>query len=135
MTNPVSDPKKPQSQGRQETEEELISTVEIKEERKLRARRNRGNSVWFGFGMFGMVGWSITIPTIISLAIGIWIDGRWPSPYSWTLMFLFVGVVLGCLNAWYWVKREHSQIEYGQNEHGDVEGGHIEGGQTEKDGN
>jgi ATP synthase protein I len=60
--------------------------------------------------MFGMVGWSITIPTIVCLALGIWIDRRWPSPYSWTLMLLFVGVVLGCLNAWYWVKREHGQI-------------------------
>ncbi|MDJ0774758.1 MAG: AtpZ/AtpI family protein [Mastigocoleus sp. MO_167.B18] len=33
-------------------------------------------------------------------------DSHFPSPYSWTLMLLFVGVVLGCMNAWYWIERE-----------------------------
>ena len=110
MMNQDPAPETPESQGHQEAEEELISTVESKEERKLRARK-RGNSVWFGFGMFGMVGWSIALPTIACLAVGIWIDRRWPSPYSWTLMFLFVGIVLGCVNGWYWVTRERKQID------------------------
>ncbi len=114
MPDPDVSPTTTEPHGHQEVEDELISTVETKEVRKLRARRNQGDSVWFGFGMFGMVGWSITIPTIICLALGIWIDKRWLSPYSWTLMLLFVGIVLGCLNAWYWVKREHGQIEQGQ---------------------
>jgi len=111
MGNPDSDSSASQPQGHQEAEDKLISTVEVKEERKLRARRQPGNSVWFGFGMFGMVGWSIALPTIACLAIGIWIDRRWPSQYSWTLMFLFIGIVLGCLNGWYWIKRERNQIE------------------------
>jgi ATP synthase protein I len=25
---------------------------------------------------------------------------------SWTLMLLGAGIVMGCLNAWYWVKKE-----------------------------
>jgi ATP synthase protein I len=57
-------------------------------------------------GMFGLVGWAVAIPTLIGIAVGIWIDKRWPSPYSWTLMLLVIGVVVGCLNAWYWVRRE-----------------------------
>ena len=36
----------------------------------------------------------------------VWTTEFWPSRVSWTLMLLFVGMVLGCLNAWYWVKRE-----------------------------
>jgi ATP synthase protein I len=43
---------------------------------------------------------------VLFLALGIWIDGRTDSPYSWTLMLLVAGIALGCLNAWYWVKRE-----------------------------
>jgi ATP synthase protein I len=77
-----------------------------KESRKLKARREKGRSLWFGMGMFGLVGWSVAIPTLAGIALGVWVDSRWPGPYSWTLMLLVIGVGLGCLNAWYWIKRE-----------------------------
>jgi len=86
--------------------EELARKIGTKESRKLRAQREQDRGVWFGLGMFGLVGWSVAIPTLIFIALGVWIDNTWPSRYSWTLMMLFVGVVLGCLNAWFWVKRE-----------------------------
>lgn len=86
--------------------DELARRVSEKENRKLKARRERDRSVWFGLGMFGMVGWSVALPTLIGIALGIWIDTTWAGPYSWTLMLLFIGVMIGCLNAWYWVKRE-----------------------------
>ena len=84
----------------------LIETVGTKENRKIRARKEEDRGVWFGLGMFGLVGWAVAIPALIGIAVGIWIDKRWPSPYSWTLMLLVIGVVVGCLNAWYWVRRE-----------------------------
>jgi ATP synthase protein I len=84
----------------------FIETVGTKENRKIRARQEEDRGVWFGLGMFGLVGWAVAIPTLIGIAVGIWIDKRWPSPYSWTLMLLVIGVVVGCLNAWYWVRRE-----------------------------
>lgn len=80
--------------------------VERKERRKLHARQRRHEGMWFGVGMFGLVGWSVVLPTLIGVALGMWIDAKWPSQYSWTLMMLFAGVVAGCVNAWYWVKRE-----------------------------
>ena len=64
--------------------------------------------MWFGLGMFGIVGWSVAIPTIICVAIGIWIDSRLDSGLSWTLMLLGIGIAMGCFNAWYWVKKESS---------------------------
>jgi ATP synthase protein I len=86
-----------------------------REKRKIRARRNRDKqSAWFGLGMFGIVGWSVAVPTIIGVAIGIWIDSSRPSRFSWTLMLLFAGVIVGCLNAWYWVVRERGEIEQGE---------------------
>ena len=72
----------------------------------MRARQEKDRGVWFGLGMFGLIGWSVAIPTVIGIAVGIWIDAKWPSSYSWTLMFLIIGVIVGCLNAWYWVRRE-----------------------------
>lgn len=86
--------------------EKLIQEIGKKEGRKLKARREAERNAWFWLGMFGLVGWSVAIPTVIGVAIGLWIDTRWPSRYAWTLMFLFIGAVLGCLNAWYWIKRE-----------------------------
>jgi len=86
--------------------EKLARKVGEKEMRKIRARREKDRGVWFGLGMFGLVGWSVAIPTLVGIAAGIWIDKTASGPYSWTLMGLFVGVVLGCLNAWYWVKRK-----------------------------
>ena len=75
-------------------------------ERKLRARREPRRTAWFGLGMFGLVGWSVAIPTLAGIALGLWMDTRWPGRPSWTLTFLLIGVALGCLNAWYWVRQE-----------------------------
>ena len=61
--------------------------------------------------MFGIVGWSVAIPTLIGVAIGVWIDRNWPSQFSWTLMLLIAGVMIGCLNAWYWVRKSGSWNE------------------------
>lgn len=79
--------------------------------RRRRVRQRQDESIWFGLGMFGLVGWSVAVPTLIGLALGIWVDATWPSRFSWTLMLLLAGVGAGCLNAWLWVKRERQVIE------------------------
>jgi ATP synthase protein I len=86
--------------------EDLEKQVGAKESRKMKGRREKDRSIWFGLGMFGLIGWSVAIPTLFGVAVGIWIDTTWPSRFSWTLMLLFIGVILGCVNAWHWVKRE-----------------------------
>jgi ATP synthase protein I len=86
--------------------EDLEKQVGAKESRKMKGRREKDRSIWFGLGMFGLIGWSVAIPTLIGVAVGMWIDTTWPSRFSWTLMLLFIGVILGCVNAWHWVKRE-----------------------------
>jgi ATP synthase protein I len=89
----------------------MLRQVETKESRKLRAREEGTRSAWFGLGMFGMVGWSVAVPTVLGALLGMWIDRRWPSPYSFTLMLLLAGLALGCFSAWRWVSQERSQIE------------------------
>ncbi|MEZ4583866.1 MAG: AtpZ/AtpI family protein [Caldilineaceae bacterium] len=75
--------------------------------------RRKGDSVWFGLGMFGLVGWSVAVPTLAFAALGIWIDRTWPSRYSWTLMLLLLGVGLGCASAWYWLTRASGRPSHG----------------------
>jgi ATP synthase protein I len=88
-------------------------TVGQKEERKIRARQERGRGVWFGLGTMGMIGWSVAVPTLIGVALGVWLDSMYPGQVSWTLTFLAIGLAVGCANAWYWVRREQKRISGG----------------------
>lgn len=83
----------------------LQKEVAPKAERKLKARREN-HSVWFGFGLFGIIGWSVAVPTVLGILLGIWLDNHWPGRISWTLTLMFVGVAFGCANAWHWINRE-----------------------------
>ncbi len=90
---------------------ELGEEVGEKEARKLRARRARDRTIWFGLGMFGLIGWSVAIPTVLGVALGIWLDLNWPGRFSWTLAMLLAGAALGAMNAWYWVSEEQQAME------------------------
>lgn len=79
-----------------------------KADRRIEARGRR-DSVWFWLGMLGLIGWSVTIPTVIGVAIGLWLDRVAPTSFSWTLTLLVVGLALGLLTAWFWVSRESSE--------------------------
>lgn len=96
--------------------ERFSRQVSRKEARKLKARGRKRRGVWFGLGMFGLVGWSVALPTLVCIALGIWIDKHWPGTHSWTLNCLIMGVVIGCINAWLWISREHKAIEKEQQE-------------------
>lgn len=85
--------------------ETFAHAVAEKEERKLRARGKR-QTLLFGMGMFGLVGWSLAVPVVVCLWVGIELDRRTQSGISWTVTLLFSGVVIGAINAWYWVERE-----------------------------
>ncbi len=102
-----SDEHTPKKSGRQ-TPSELAETVGAKENRKIWARKHPERSMMSWLGMMGLVGWAVAIPTVLGIALGRWLDATVPRQFSWTLTFLFIGVVLGCLNAWYWVKKEGS---------------------------
>lgn len=113
----------PQVREQQRRQEQLARSLGEAEERKVRARRRREQSVWFGLGTFGLVGWSVAIPTLIGLALGIWLDSTVDVGFSWTLTLLFAGIIVGCLNAWYWISREREEIN-----------AHLEARQEDKDG-
>jgi len=80
--------------------------IEIKERRKIKGRRERQRSPWFWAGMFGLVGWSVAVPTAIGVYLGIKLEQWYPGRFSWPLTGLVVGIAVGCLNAWFWVRRE-----------------------------
>jgi ATP synthase protein I len=84
----------------------MIREVSAKRDRMLRAR-TEDKSFWSSVQVLGMVGWSVTLPTLLGIALGIFIDRRWPGRFSWTLMLLFAGLVFGCANAWLHLRGNH----------------------------
>jgi ATP synthase protein I len=52
-----------------------------------------------------MVGWTVAVPTIAGIFLGIWLDREWPVTFSWTLTLLVTGALLGSVMAWRWVLR------------------------------
>ena len=89
----------------------LAAQIDAKAKRMLKARRNRAPGVWFGLGMMGLIGWSVTLPTLVGAAIGIWLDRHYPGNRSWTLALLISGLAIGCLNAWRWVAKEEMAMQ------------------------
>ena len=87
-------------------ETEFSRRVGEKERRRLASLRTPARSVWAGLGMAGTIGWSVAIPTLLGVALGVWLDGHRQGRHSWTLMLLAVGLAIGCANAWHWATRE-----------------------------
>ncbi len=74
--------------------------------RKQLAKRNATPGIWFGLGMVGLIGWSVVVPMLSGIALGFWLDKRYPGGHSWTLALLVAGLTIGCFNAWHWVLKE-----------------------------
>ena len=79
-------------------------------ERKLKAQRHVTRTVWSGLGMMGLVGWSVSMPTLLGAILGLWLDKHYPGEHSWTLALLAIGLGLGCFNAWHWIVKEDREI-------------------------
>jgi len=106
-----------QRQDKRQKQRELETQVREKERRKLRARSAGRQDLWFGLGYFGLVGWAVAIPTVLGVFLGLWLDSSFESQRSWTLTMLLAGLVLGLLNAWFWVQRQRSAIDREREEH------------------
>jgi ATP synthase protein I len=92
-------------------EKDFVREVAAKTARKLKAQRDGKQGVWFGLGMSGLIGWSVAVPTLLGAMLGLWLDRRHPSPHSWTLMLLVIGLVIGCANAWHWVDQQNKAMQ------------------------
>ena len=73
--------------------------------------------------MMGMIGWSVVVPTLIGAALGRWLDTHYPGTHPWTLALLMAGLVLGCFNAWYWVRKEDQAMAKDATDAKDAQGG------------
>lgn len=94
-----------------DSEPAFTRQIEIKAARKLKAQRAGIQRPWFGLGMFGVIGWSVTVPTLLGAMLGLWLDRHHPGAHSWTLALLVAGLILGCANAWHWISDQNAAIQ------------------------
>jgi ATP synthase protein I len=89
----------------------LEKRVGSSERRKMRAQRHGVSSIWSGMAMFGIIGWSVVIPTLAGVMLGRWLDASYPAPgRSWTLALIIAGLVVGCVTAWRWIAEENRNM-------------------------
>jgi len=86
-------------------EQRMMRDVAKKQQRMLRARQARKGN-WNAIAILGVVGWSVVLPTLAGVAIGVWLDQRWPRRFSWAITLLVTGLVVGCLNAWLRIRED-----------------------------
>lgn len=69
-------------------------------------RDNPGPSPLRGIGTFGMIGWSIAVPTVGGAFLGLWLDRVAPQVFSWTIALILGGVVIGAFISASWINKE-----------------------------
>lgn len=72
------------------------------------ARDNPGPSPLRGISTFGMIGWSIVVPTVGGAFLGRWLDYAHPQTFSWTIALILGGVVVGAFIVIGWIKKEEN---------------------------
>ena len=91
-------------------EDAFSRKIAAAETRMLRTKLRGVQGIWLGLGMFGLIGWSVAIPTLLGTLLGAFVDRHYPGVHSWTLTLLIIGLFIGCLNAWHWVAKEEKAI-------------------------
>ena len=75
--------------------------------KRMKSKRDHpGPSPLRGIGSFGMIGWSIAVPTVGGAFLGLWLDRVAPQSFSWTIALILGGVALGGFIAWNEINKE-----------------------------
>lgn len=99
-------PPEKEEQALRREQRRFQKTVDRKQARHRRFLREGDKGFWFGLSSFGMVGWSIAVPTLLGVALGMWIDGRWGGGIRYTLSLLVAGLAVGIANVWRWLQAQ-----------------------------
>ncbi|MDR2902266.1 MAG: AtpZ/AtpI family protein [Lactobacillales bacterium] len=89
-----------ESNPNKKTEEILVKKAKL-----LNSRKDR--SVAFNALVIGVYGWHVSIPVVLGLFIGRYLDKNYPlPPMSWTFNMILLGFVIGFINANRWSHKE-----------------------------
>ena len=87
-------------------QEDLPDIIHHKVRQHLKATKKKRGSLFFGLGLFGTIGWTIAIPTLLGTLLGRKLDSLYHGQISWTITCMLTGMAIGCLVAWRWLTKE-----------------------------
>ncbi len=74
-------------------------------EQKQHLPKKKQWTIWRAFGTLSQIGWSIVLPVVLGILIGMWADARWHSGISLTLIGMLIGTLFGTISAWFLAKK------------------------------
>ena len=86
-------------------ETRLTEAVRIRARRRQAWARDGRVSVARNLGQIGALGWTITVPILLCLAAGRWLDHHFASRVFWTAPLIMLGAAFGGWSAWRWINR------------------------------
>lgn len=87
-------------------DDRTADSIRRRAERMKAARSEPGESPLRGFGVFGIIGWSIAVPTVAGAFLGLWLNRVAPQAFSWPIALILGGIVIGGIIAWNWIVKE-----------------------------
>jgi ATP synthase protein I len=72
----------------------------------MRAEHRGADNPIAWIASFGVVGWTVVVPTLLGLFVGRILDDRIESSVSFTITLLVAGAFVGLIGAWQWVDSE-----------------------------
>ena len=90
-------------------EDASAAAIRRRAERMQQSRNERKYSPLSGLGVFGVIGWSVAIPTVAGAFLGMWLNRVAPQSFSWPIAFILGGVVVGAMVAWNWIEKNQDQ--------------------------
>ena len=94
--------------NKKDVENSLAKRLESRASRRFLSRRD-GQDIdpRMGLSFLGAIVWHVPVPTVLGALVGKWLDGKYPhGTVSWSLNLMLLGLALGMLSTWIWVRRE-----------------------------
>ena len=80
--------------------ERFLSEVKTRRARHEKHLREGDSSFWQSVGVMGTIGWSVSVPMVLGIFLGRWIDRQLDSSHVFTIFCLLLGMIMGCVTAW-----------------------------------
>lgn len=85
------------------SKDKASEAIRRRAERMQKTRDEPKYSPLSGLGVFGVIGWSVAIPTVGGAFLGMWLNRVAPQSFSWPIALILGGVVVGAMVAWSWI--------------------------------
>ena len=90
-------------------QDDASAAIHRRAQRMQKTRDEPKYSPLTGLGVFGVIGWSVAIPTVGGAFLGLWLNRVAPQSFSWPIALILGGVVIGAMVAWNWIDKSADQ--------------------------